>query len=366
MMRIDLRSMLIVLCAALLLTHGGAARADTLVEQLLDGPDIAGVLDDTTEGVEKGGILFVGTALVGGAGADPVPPPAEAVDRLVKAYQLLLAKSPASRAGIRRLQLAGTVVILFSPNGLAEVPVGSTVARLTRNLFRDMGNAALASAGEAFVLVLGRQPISWDKTQLAPLIAGELLGRGSLLMAGLNPPFEDPDTRCLSGLHREQAAKDLGTSQLDRLAVILRRQLQQSDCLDFRAYLRRIAPAAEAEWDELNPNVARLLTHFEAFQSSKLKPLSGLPKCGDRAALQRLQASLNPRLRVEGVAAGLVTVENVLERSFNEDQRVCSATVQTDAADVPVDYTIRWRDEDKLDVALDLELGRARLRNPGQ
>ena len=56
--------MLLALCAALLLTHGGAARGAVLVEQLLDGPEIEGVLDDTSEGVEKGGILFIADTLL--------------------------------------------------------------------------------------------------------------------------------------------------------------------------------------------------------------------------------------------------------------------------------------------------------------
>ncbi|MEM9683334.1 MAG: hypothetical protein AAF942_08720, partial [Pseudomonadota bacterium] len=212
--------------------------------------------------------LFALAATNGARQEISVLSPADGLDRIVAALDLIDRSSPSNAKIIQRLKRSGRVSVVYYPNNFRNRTRlnTQTVALFVPDFLKrnDMGTER-----REFVVVINQFGVKWPVAELAAVIVHELAGHGLQHLAGRIANGRVLDLECEASLYQEQAYQDFGLEKKMRTIVLFRRQMEFHYCSDFRRYLRDRAPKRLALWDELNPDVPAILEDFRDYRGTQ-------------------------------------------------------------------------------------------------
>lgn len=232
------------------------------------------------------GMRLMAFAPVSGSRFDvSVPRPAESLDKIAAAIELIYSQSPRNARRIDALKRRGLVLLAYFPNNFRSRTGLNTqnVALFLPDFLRQKG--LKLSDGKEFVVVINQFGVKWSVPELAAIIVHELAGHGGQHLQGRIARGRQLDLECEASLFEEQAYQDFGVPKKSRSIVLFRRRLENRYCADFRDHMRRHAPSHMALWDTLNPDVPQLLSHFNRYrreQTASLPPRVPPPKPDNR------------------------------------------------------------------------------------
>ncbi len=190
--------------------------------------------------------------------ADPVVP-AKALQRMMDAHDLLFVKSKRAAEAVDRLKRAGRVAIVYDPHFPERSLRSATIAAFLPDHFDT------AAARGTFVVIVGRYGIEWPTSELAVVLAHELLGHGIQHLEGRLLRMRNLDLECEAFLWTEQAMQDLGLDKDARSAISLRREIERHWCADYIAWSAANRPALAGLWEARNPDIPALAEGFRAY-----------------------------------------------------------------------------------------------------
>ncbi|MDF1748278.1 MAG: hypothetical protein P1V34_05320 [Alphaproteobacteria bacterium] len=190
-------------------------------------------------------------------------PAKSAMTRMVQAVETALEKVPMVRDRIADLKKKGDIQVFYDASHPKDVMSTVTLASYLPAHYNP------AAGKRKFIIVFGRTGIQWDANHLASTIAHELAGHAYQDMEGRLEGMTLLDIECEAYLIEEQAKQDLGYDKLTDDAIALRRRMDSYWCDDFRRYTLEKGLKVSAQWDELNPDVPKLLKAFRAYQNAK-------------------------------------------------------------------------------------------------
>lgn len=187
--------------------------------------------------------------------------PEAAKKKVMSAYSLLRAQSPASARQIDRLLTAGDVFIVYDPDFPGKEFSKLTVAAFIPDYITTSAHTRV------FPVVVGRFGIHWPPQDLAGVLAHELVGHGVQHLEGRLTKTRTLELECEAWLYQERAHQDLGIDKFRQDLIDFRRQLETIWCADLRAYERKSEPQTSALWDRLDPDVPGLLASLKRFEA---------------------------------------------------------------------------------------------------
>lgn len=213
------------------------------------------------------GIRLIAVPLKPGASYDiNIVEPQSGLDNLRRALDMLTGHSPLNAAAIATLKKAGEITIVYNPN-FPERTVGAfTVAAFSRKAFHG---SRRGGGRRSFLVIVGRQGIQWTTPELAAILAHELAGHGLQHQRGEAGHMRSLDRECEAHLYEEKAFQDLKVDKKSRLVVQFRKELENHACVGFKSYMAKNARDVFRTWDDLNPDIRRLLTVFRAYLKSR-------------------------------------------------------------------------------------------------
>lgn len=208
--------------------------------------------------------------------------PAEGLDRIAAALRLILKRSPANAAAIRRLKADGKVTLVYYPNHFRDrIRLNTqTVALFLPGFLKDRG---LGADGRDYAVVINQFGVKWPSPELAAVIAHELAGHGLQQLEGRIASGRLLDLECEASLYQEQAYQDLGVAKKARTVVLFRRQMEFRYCADFRSFMKARAPKSLPLWDSLNPEVPTLLSLFRDYRGTQSAAAKTAPAPSSRS-----------------------------------------------------------------------------------
>lgn len=196
----------------------------------------------------------------------PVPPdrdfdiditPPEAGAKLVaEALDVLYDGSKFNADAIERLKANGNVVIIYDPGFPGDELTQITIAAFLPEFYQSDGEH------KDFLSVVGRYGGKWKPRDLAPILAHELTGHGIQHLRGRTEEVRVFDLECEAYLYQEKAYQDLGFDKHTKEMVKFRQTLERHWCADFRAWQREHRPKNVASWDQLHPDVPKILDDY--------------------------------------------------------------------------------------------------------
>ena len=243
------------------LSRGLCLGGIALFMALLSGPALAA---ETLTRTHKG-IALVAPAVEPGKTFDTsLLPQSEGLDKIAKALDLLVAKSPLSARALKTLKKHGRVVLVYIPDDLRSPSGGGgvTLALYVPEYLRVPGKNGRK---KSYNVLIGRHGIKWPASELASVLAHELLGHGLQDHYGRLKTMRVLDLECEAYLHEEIANQDLGLDKFSREMIAFRKGLEEHWCSEFKTFMRKHRPGETALWDELNPDVPKLLKAFDAY-----------------------------------------------------------------------------------------------------
>jgi tetratricopeptide (TPR) repeat protein len=184
------------------------------------------------------------------------------VEQIRQALELLRKVSPRSAAALETLKKNGDIVIVYDPKFPPKdiSSSGGRLATFSRSLF---SGKAEAGQGMIFPVVVSRYGVKWQRSELAFILAHELLGHGIQHLRGRLNSISKNDVECEARLYQEIVHQDLDLDKNSRLMVGFRQDLERRWCAPFRKYMRK--NTGMELWQSRNPDVPRLLTLFEKY-----------------------------------------------------------------------------------------------------
>ncbi len=210
--------------------------------------------------------------------------PATGAHLIRDALDILIEGSPFNAAAIDRLKANGNVIIMYDPAFPRRELSQVTIAAFFPDFFRRDGRS------KDFVTVVGRYGGKWSPRDLAPVLAHELTGHGIQHLRGRLQHVRVVDLECEAYLYQEKAYQDLGFDKGTRDMISFRQQLERHWCADFRTWQRAARPEGALYWDQLNPDVARLLKDYLDY-IEHLRETGVAGRAVDRAAKVQSEAT---------------------------------------------------------------------------
>jgi TPR repeat protein len=245
---------------------------------------------------EYKGITFFAEPPVKGIRYDtPNLPGPQAVNKLIRAIDMIYAKMPKSRAAIERLKANGGLFLGYVPGALEDRMASGITAAIYAPDFDKQ-----KSTRRRFVAVVGRHGIKWPLNELVPVLVHEITGHAIQDLEGRLKKMRNVDAECEAWLLQEYANQRLGFDKKQRKMVDFRKQLELKWCKPFKAYVRNHHPAALKAWNQLNPQVHEVLKVFPAYlaqlqSSGRLKAEKQLRKKLENKAIDRSMANATPK-----------------------------------------------------------------------
>jgi hypothetical protein len=225
---------------------------------------VSGAFADQALSRTVGGIHFISfipeTDRIDGI---PTTPADVAMERMVLAVETVVKKVPMVGDRLAALKKKGDIEIYYDARHPRDVL--ATVSLAT--YFADYYDPAAGK--RTFVILFGRAGIQWDANHLASTIAHELAGHAYQDMQGRLEGMTELDAECEAYLVEEHAKQALDYDKTTDEAIALRNNMDHHWCDDFRRYTLEKDRAVSTEWDELNPNIPKLLAAFQAYQKAR-------------------------------------------------------------------------------------------------
>lgn len=188
--------------------------------------------------------------------------------KLAAALDRLIEKSPRSVRELSRLQRSGRVTLLYKPTDLRNTLGDETVALFLPDYIRA---SARPGRQKVYLVAVGRHGIKWPVDELAATLAHELLGHGRQHRRNRLMGIRRIDAECEANLYEEIANQDLGLDKFSHRMIAFRQAMEYRWCADFKAYMRAERPREMVLWDQLNPDVTRLLATFKAYLDHSMR-----------------------------------------------------------------------------------------------
>jgi hypothetical protein len=190
---------------------------------------------------------------------------APAVQKMRSALNLIYKQSEFSRKKIELLKKNGRVIIVYNPQfpDRKQTAAQLLLAVFKPSYFRKPGSKEPPK--KDFLVIVSRLGIQWPVKELSAVLVHELVGHGIQHLRGRLKTMRSMDLECEAWLYQERAHQDLGLDKLSKDMVTFRVQLERVNCVGFRKYQRINEPVEFKVWDELNPDVDRLLVSFERY-----------------------------------------------------------------------------------------------------
>jgi len=172
------------------------------------------------------------------------------------ALDILYAGSSFNAKAIERLKAAGNVVIIYDPTFPRRELSKITIAAFWPDYYQKDGSA------KDFLTIVGRFGGKWSAKELAPVLAHELTGHGMQHLRGRLEHVREVDLECEAYMYQEQAYQDLGFGKSTREIISFRQTLERHWCADFKNWQKKNRPANAKFWNQLHPNIPRLLDDY--------------------------------------------------------------------------------------------------------
>lgn len=207
---------------------------------------------------------------------------AEAGANAIKdALEQLYVASNFNASAIEKLKAAGNVVIVYDPSFPSRELTKVTIAAFLPDYFQKDGNT------KDFLTVVGRYGAKWSARELAPVLAHELTGHGMQRLRGRLQHVREVDLECEAYLYQENAYQELGFDKNKREMISFRQTLERHWCSDFKRWQSKNRPQSMALWDQLHPNVPKLMEDYLAYIDALLE--SGVATSAVKRAKQAQQ-----------------------------------------------------------------------------
>ncbi|MBT7488287.1 MAG: sel1 repeat family protein, partial [Rhodospirillales bacterium] len=190
---------------------------------------------------------------------------APALKKIRTALDLIYNMSEFSRQKIELLKKAGRVLVVYNPRfpDRKKTAAQLLLAVFKPSYFRKPG--AKGPPKKDFLIIVSRLGIQWPVRELAAVLVHELVGHGIQHLRDRLKTMRPMDLECEAWMYQERAHQDLKLDKLKKDMVTFRVQLERVNCVGFRTYQRKNEPAEFKVWDNLNPDVDRLLISFERY-----------------------------------------------------------------------------------------------------
>ena len=193
----------------------------------------------------------------------PITEGPEALKVIAQALTLIEKTSPFLKSKIEKLKQRGPVTVVYDPTYPDRLANMSTVqvALFSPNFFKKLDGRTLR---KTFLIIVSRHGVKWPVEELAAVMVHELVGHGT---QHLNFRWGDMrliDMECEAWLYEEMAYQKLKVDKFSNTMIDFKKQLE-SQCDGFLRHLRNHNPEGLKVWNNLNPDVPKLLTHFDQY-----------------------------------------------------------------------------------------------------
>lgn len=214
---------------------------------------------------EQDGITLIGLFPPPGGDFDvPIVDPRDGIVRIKQALSIIERESSASARRLQTLKDNGPVTIVYDPRyPIPELHRGTVEVAAFLPKYLPPSDPRFKS-GKDFLVVIGRHGIKWPVRELAGVLVHELAGHGMQHFTGRREIMRNMDMECEAWLFQEMAHQDFGIDKLSGPMVRFQKQLA-SVCDYFIRHLRKTDPEGTRLWENLNPDVPKLLTRFEGY-----------------------------------------------------------------------------------------------------
>ena len=214
---------------------------------------------------EFNGISLIGLTPSNGENFDvPIVSAKKALNIIKQALALIEINSPFSKSQIELLKKNGPGSIVDDPRYPEKLPSMSSVKiALFSPYFYNQKNSA--NKGYTFLVIISRHGVKWPTKELAAVMIHELVGHG---IQHLNDRWGEMrliDMECEAWLYEEMAYQNLKIDKFSNEMIDFKKQLEKQ-CYSFLNYLRDHDPKGAALWDNVSPDVPKLLKHFAGYQ----------------------------------------------------------------------------------------------------
>lgn len=192
----------------------------------------------------------------------PILSPRAGLARIGAALDMLMEKSAFAADALNTLKNNGPVVILYDPAFPTKTVGSFTVAAFMPSYFKRPGENG--RKGD-FVTVIGRYGIKWSAQELAGVIGHELIGHGLQFLQGRRGSMRELERECEARLYQERINQDVRLDKMSHTTIRLRQNMENKYCAGFKRFMRRKSPALDRLWDNINPDVPRLLKLFKEY-----------------------------------------------------------------------------------------------------
>lgn len=193
----------------------------------------------------------------------PIIEPEQALKVIGDAIALIENNSPFGKKQIDRLKKRGKITIVYDPNYPDRLANMSSVqvALFSPHYFKPLTPKTFHST---FLVIVSRHGVKWPIKELAAVMVHELVGHGIQHMNNRWGEMRKIDMECEAWLYEEMAYQNFGMDKFASNMIDFKKQLA-GQCDSFLRYLRNNDPKGAAVWDNLNPDVPKLLTHFAGY-----------------------------------------------------------------------------------------------------
>ena len=255
-----------------------------------------------------------------------IVPSKQALERIVKALDVIYTGSPYNRDGIEFLKKRRRVVVLYDPDHYQE-QLGFIMAATFRPEAPEISQ--ISDGRKQLVVTVTRHGIKWPVQELAAVIVHELIGHGIQHLDGRLEVLRELDRECEAWMRMEQAFQDFSMDKTSQEMIMLRKQMEYY-CSDFSKYLLSKNQKNSRLWDVLDPDIPKLLKLYsqyinDMYQSGALVKSAKAAANLTGDALKKLFETGNPQTQ-------FAVANLVYQKSSNSEDRKYALTWMSRAA----------------------------------
>jgi len=197
----------------------------------------------------------------------PIVTAKKALNKIKQALTLIEINSPFSKSQIELLKKNGPVIIVYDPRYPDKLSSMSSVKIALFSPYHYNRKNSYTK-GHIFLVIVSRHGVKWPIKEFAAVMVHELVGHGIQHLNDSWGKMRLIDMECEAWLYEEMAYQNLKMNKFSNEMIDFKKQLEKQ-CDSFLRYLRSNVPKGAALWDNLNPDVPRLLKHFAVYRNQQ-------------------------------------------------------------------------------------------------
>ena len=188
----------------------------------------------------------------------------QAIEKIRKGYDYLVAHSPYATKILKILKSSGSIWIFYSP--AFPLPNAAKENSVTFALFNP-SMLVRADGGKSYAVIIGHHLIQWPEAELAWALGHELVGHGLQHFQNRLDRARLNDLECEAFLHQERILQELGLWKNSDMMVKVRRQTEEKWCQAFRQYMTKTNPNKMKLWEVRDIDIPQLMAIFHRYSS---------------------------------------------------------------------------------------------------